>query len=129
MKYHTFRGVAMNVQASLLLRALCEYPWRQRQYRDMELGKHLTKGDDGRWQLRYHGAQLKRWHRRGKENELAGVLSPENSAFLDEWLTLWRPFLRDPLNDLCLPRHLHRTPTGHAPTHEGLAGAALTDPI
>ncbi|MDQ3829705.1 MAG: hypothetical protein M3361_10450 [Candidatus Tectomicrobia bacterium] len=92
-KYFTLRGVAMNVQASLLLRLLCELPWRQRQYRDMELGKHLTKGDDGRWQLRYHGAELKRSHRHGEENVLTGVISPENGAFLDEWLTLWRPFL------------------------------------
>jgi hypothetical protein len=92
-KYFTLRGVAMNVQASLLLRLMCEFPWRQRQYRDMELGKHLTKGEDGRWRLRFHGAQLKRSHRNGQENELTGTLSPENGAFLDEWLTLWRPFL------------------------------------
>jgi hypothetical protein len=92
-KYFTMRGVAMNVQASLLLRLLCEFPWRQRQYREMELGKHLTQGDDGRWHLRYHGAELKRSHRRGEENVLSGTLSPENGAFLDEWLTLWRPFL------------------------------------
>jgi hypothetical protein len=92
-KYHTLRRVAMNVQASLLLRLLCEFPWRQRQYRDMELGHHLTKGDDGRWHLRFHGGELKRSHRHGEENVLTGILSPENGAFLDEWLTLWRPFL------------------------------------
>ena len=95
-KYLTMQLIAMNVQASLLLRLLCEYPWRQRQYREMELGKHLTKGKDGRWQLRYHGSQLKRSHRDGRENVLSGTLSPENSAFLDEWLTLWRPFLVRP---------------------------------
>jgi integrase len=92
-KYHTMRRVCMNIQASLLLRLLCEFPWRQRQYREMELGTHLTKGPDGRWRLRFHGSQLKRSHRDGRENELTGTLSPENSAFLDEWVTLWRPFL------------------------------------
>jgi hypothetical protein len=92
-KYHTLRGVAMNVQTSLMLRLMCEFPWRQRQYREMELGNHLTKGDDGRWRLRFHGSQLKRTHRNGQENELTGTISLENGAFLDEWLTLWRPFL------------------------------------
>jgi integrase len=104
----------------------------------MELGKHLIKADDGRWHLRYHGSQLKRSHRQGEENVLSGILSPENGAFLDEWLTLWRPFLIRPsqtyvyrfgsnrrnaksphpsTSPAAQRRHTHYEVTGQEPTH------------
>jgi len=94
------RPIAWRVQARLLLRLLMEWPWRQRNFREMRLGRHLVKDRDGRWRMSFHGHELKISHRGTRENVLEGFISSENHALMEEWLSTWRPRLVPPNSDL-----------------------------
>jgi site-specific recombinase XerD len=65
----------------------------------MHLGQNLRQRGDGRWEMRYHGKELKISHRQGQENRLQGVISVELQPLLEEYLTLWRPRLAPPGED------------------------------
>jgi integrase len=103
----SLRRTAWNVQISLLIRLMLEFPWRQRQFREMRLGQNLRQRGDGRWEMRYHGQELKISHRQGQENRLQGVISAELQPLLEEDLTFWRPRLAPPGED-----HMFLSQTG-----------------
>jgi hypothetical protein len=92
-KARAFKKTAWFVQVSLLLTLMIEWPWRQRNYREMQLGRHLIRQPDGSWMMRFRGKELKIERRNGQENQLTGVLSPEVGQLMQEWLEVWRPRL------------------------------------
>ena len=88
------RRMAWQAEVSLLLYCLVEYPWRQRQYRDLCLEQQLRRQPDGTFLMRFSGKELKIGRRSdGTVNELRGVLDGPLAERMEEWLTLWRPFL------------------------------------
>lgn len=92
----THRYYAYWVQRALVLRLLVRIPFRQRNLREMRLGRNLYQ-DQGVWVIEFRGEELKVAHRRGRLNQVKFVFPAELVGLLEEWLTRWRPLLtRDP---------------------------------
>jgi hypothetical protein len=82
---------AMNARDSLLLRLLWRVPMRNRQFREMILGKNLLKDASGQWILQYRGDELKVSERRGRINTYIVPFPPELVDALEQYLTRWHP--------------------------------------
>jgi hypothetical protein len=80
-------------QTSLILRLLLRVPLRSRSIREMEMPKNLWKGQDGIWQLRYAGDELKIGRRGGRLNRFEVPWPPDLVDHLDEYLRDFRPLL------------------------------------
>jgi hypothetical protein len=88
------KNLALQAEVSLLIGLLIEWPWRQRQYRDMLIGQHLQAQTDGTFLMYFKGKDLKIGRNRdGRDNELVGVLSGPLAERMSEWLQVWRPIL------------------------------------
>ena len=57
----TGQRMAHQAMVSLILYMLIEYPWRQRQYRDMLIEKHLRAQPDGTFLMHFSGKELERF--------------------------------------------------------------------
>ena len=92
-------------QRGLMLKLLVRVPLRQRNVREMRLGEHLFKDQDGYWQLYFSGTDLKISHRGAAVNKYELNLStyaPEWIALLDEFLRVHRPRLPNPTGSTLL---------------------------
>jgi len=78
---------------SLMVQLWCNIPYRQRNMREMELGKNLYKNTDGKWTLRFAGEQLKIALKQGKENIFELPFPPRLVPLLEQYLEIWRPVL------------------------------------
>jgi hypothetical protein len=100
---------AIRCQTGLLIRLWWRIPIRSRSMREMDIrlpGVHvpqprLYQDDEGTWQLRYQGEQLKIGERRGRVNEFRVPFPPDLVAHLEEYLRDFRPLIpnadRNPL--------------------------------
>ena len=80
----------------LMLKISTRIPLRQRNIRELRLGRHLMRDRDGDWQLHLQGEDLKIGSRGGQVNTYDLNLTtycPEAIPLLDEWLTVYRPKL------------------------------------
>jgi hypothetical protein len=88
---------AVGFQRGVILKLLVRVPLRQRNVREMQLGKNLWKDPaTGHWHLHFAGDELKIGHRGHQVNTYELNLStyrPEFIPVLEEWLTLYRPKL------------------------------------
>jgi Phage integrase family len=90
------RGTAFYVGVSLILRLLVRLPLRQRNIREMRLGRNLIRLPDGTWRITFRGAELKIAQRHGREHQVTYAFPPDLQELLEEWLTVWRPRLVKP---------------------------------
>jgi hypothetical protein len=88
-------GALTAVQAglSLTLHLLCCIPYRQRNIREMALGKNLYRNAQGKWHIRFVGEQLKVATKDGKENVFDMPFPDHLIPLLEQYLTVWRPVL------------------------------------
>jgi hypothetical protein len=108
---HPGRHRATQFQRGLILKILVRIPLRQRNVREMQLGKHLYQ-EEGAWHLHFRGSDLKIGRRQGRENEYTINLSqdvPDLLPPLEEFLRDHRPRLpHPPGSTLCfLTRYGH----------------------
>jgi Phage integrase family len=89
----SFTKTAWKAQMSLLIRLLVRIPLRQRNLREMKLGHNLKRTADGRWEIHFRGKELKVAMRQGREHEVRYLFPEELCGQLDEFLTIWRPYL------------------------------------
>lgn len=84
-------------QRGLILKLLVRVPLRQRNIREMQLGKHLTQDrQTGHWHLEFRGDELKVGHRGAQINTYHVDLTeycPEWLPLLEEFLAVHRPKL------------------------------------
>ena len=96
---HPGRRHAAHFQKGVILKLLVRVPLRQRNVREMQLGKHLYKDQTtGHWWLHFRGSDLKIGTRQGRVNEYKMNLTevyPEFIGVLEEWLRDHRPRLRN----------------------------------
>jgi hypothetical protein len=81
-------------QHALMLRLLVRVPLRQRNLRELHLGKNLYKDESGHWHLHFSGSELKISTRQGRVNEYHVDLTdycPTLLPHLEEFLTIYRP--------------------------------------
>jgi len=86
-------GHARDAGFSLMVQLWCHIPYRQRNMREMELGKNLYKNTDGKWILHFAGEQLKIAQKQGKENIFELPFPPRLVPLLEQYLEIWRPVL------------------------------------
>jgi hypothetical protein len=87
---------ALEAGRALMLRLLVRVPLRQRNLRELRLGKHLYRDHEGHWQLALVGEDLKVGKRRGRVNAFRLDLSahaPELIPHLEAYLDRFRPLL------------------------------------
>jgi len=84
---------ARDAGLSLMVQLWCHIPYRQRNMREMELGKNLYKNTDGKWILHFAGEQLKVAQKQGKENIFELPFPPRLVPLLEQYLEIWRPVL------------------------------------
>lgn len=78
---------------SLMLRLWTYIPYRQRNIREMELGKHLHKDTKGTWRITFRGEDLKIASKRGQANVFDLPFPPTLVPILEDYLAIWRPIL------------------------------------
>jgi integrase len=116
------RRVSWYVEMSLLLRLLIRLPMRQRNLREMQLGKNLYQDQQGIWQIRFVGTELKIDTIRGTLNRYEFPFPADLVPLLEEWLREWRPRLAA-LDE----SHVFLTSRGHVmPDTDTLARAVGT---
>jgi hypothetical protein len=89
--YHT-----LEAGRALMLRLLVRVPLRQRNLRELCLGRHLYRDPQGHWQLALLGEDLKVGRRRGQLNDFRLDLSahaPDLIPHLEAYLARFRPRL------------------------------------
>ena len=104
VRYPGARRAAL-FQRGLMLKLLVRVPLLQRNVREMRLGEHLFKDQDGYWQLHFAGDDLKIGTRGGGVNEYNLNLStyrPEFIPVLEEFLQVYRPRLPNPTDSTLL---------------------------
>jgi len=84
---------ARDAGLSLMVQLWCNIPYRQRNMREMELGKNLYKNTDGEWTLHFAGEQLKIAQKQGKENIFELAFPPRLVPLLEQYLEIWRPVM------------------------------------
>jgi len=78
-------------QRGLILKLLVRVPLRQRNVREMQLGKHLTQDrQTGHWHLEFRGDELKVGNRGAQVN----VYHVDLTEYCPEWLPLLEEFLQ-----------------------------------
>jgi hypothetical protein len=95
VRHPGLRG-ASAFQRGVMLKLLRQIPLRQRNVRELRLGRNLTKDHEGHWRLRFSGDELKIGMRRGKVNEFTVDLTdycPDFIPVLEEFLQVFRPRL------------------------------------
>jgi hypothetical protein len=78
---------------SLMLRLWTYIPYRQRNMREMELGKHLYKDTEGKWRITFRADELKIASKRGRTNVFDLPFPDTLVPILETYLALWRPIL------------------------------------
>ena len=79
-----------------MLKILTRIPLRQRNLRELRLGKNLYADETGHWQLHFRGDELKIGTRRGQANEYCVDLTeycPELLPLIEEFRREHRPRL------------------------------------
>jgi hypothetical protein len=87
---------ATQFQRGVILKLLVRIPLRQRNVREMRVGKHLYQDPRGHWHLAFSGDDLKIGQRRGQVNTYHVDLTdycPDFLPVLGEWLQVYRPRL------------------------------------
>jgi hypothetical protein len=84
---------AVRASMSLLFRLWTYIPYRKRNIIDMQLGDNLHKDAEGHWRIRFQGEQLKIGLRNGRPNVFDLPFPPKLVPVLEDFLTLWRPYL------------------------------------
>jgi hypothetical protein len=82
------RAIMQSWQRYLLVAILTYCPIRQRELRELELGRTLFREAEG-YYVRLKAEDHKTGSKTGKEREFA--LPPNLTTDLDEWLNVWRP--------------------------------------
>jgi hypothetical protein len=84
---------AVQAGMSLMFQLWTYRPYRQRNMREMELGRHLRK-DDGKWHIAFRDEELKVARKNGHSN-VFDLSFPETLVpLLEEYLKEWRPLLQ-----------------------------------
>jgi hypothetical protein len=100
---------------ALTLRLLVRIPLRQRNIREMRLGRNLYRDAEGRWHLAFSGEELKVSRKSGRPNTFQLTLSefcPELIPHLEAYLSHSRPRLPNAATD----PHVFLTRTGRPHT-------------
>ena len=87
---------ATQFQRGLMLKLLVRIPLRQRNVRDIQLGRNLYQDHAGHWHLHFRGRELKVGDRNGRANEYHVDLTeycPDLLPALEEFVTVHRPNL------------------------------------
>lgn len=114
------RRLANRMIFSLIFRLLVRIPLRQRNIREMKLGKNLIRKGD-KYIISFKGKQLKVARRGPDVNHLVFTIERDGTGFfelLEEWLTVWRPCLMN------VHRRYIRTKRGHSHVRKAKANAA-----
>jgi hypothetical protein len=88
---------ATRFQVGLILKLLVRVPLRQRNVRELRIGRNLYQDHDGHWILLFRGDALKVGSRRGGANQYDIDLTenyPELLPLLEEWQEVYRPRLK-----------------------------------
>jgi hypothetical protein len=84
---------ALHAGLSLMLQLWCRRPYRQRNMREMQLDENLFRDPQGKWMLRFAGAQLKVAQKKGHLNTFLLSFPEDLVPRLEEYLQTWRPIL------------------------------------
>ena len=84
---------AAHAGLSLMLRLWTFIPYRQRNMREMQLGKNLYQDAHGIWRIGFRGDELKVASKQGRTNIFDLPFPPSLVPHLEEYLTHWRPRL------------------------------------
>ena len=91
---------ACRFQCGLMLKLLVRIPLRQRNLRELEIGRNLYQDQaTGHWHLHFRGSELKVGTRNGRTNEYHVDLTAHHPTFippLEEFLTTYRPLFPRP---------------------------------
>jgi integrase len=88
---------ATRFQVGVILKLLVRVPLRQRNVRELRIGRNLYQEQDGHWWLFFSGDGLKIGERRGGTNQYDLDLTtyrPELLRLLEEWQQVYRPRLK-----------------------------------
>src|SRR5262249_13006360 len=85
--------LAVYAGLSLMLQLWTYRPYRQRNMREMLLGKNLYKDTDGKWCITFRGEQMKVALKRGKPNVFSLSFPTALVPVLEDYLQIWRPVL------------------------------------
>lgn len=99
---------AIRCQIGLILRLLIRVPMRQRNIREMCLGRNLYQDAQGIWQLRFQGDELKIRERGGRINTFPPTFPPDLVEHLEEFLQQHRLHLPNAK----ISQHVFLTRTG-----------------
>jgi hypothetical protein len=84
---------ATRYEKGLILRLLVRIPLRQRNIRELRLGRNLYQDHHGVWQLQFQGEELKVGERSGSINTFRLPFPPDLIEHLQEFLHDYRPLL------------------------------------
>lgn len=87
------RLYAFRVMMSLIFRILVRIPLRQRNLREMRIGKNIFRDGD-KYVVHFKGAELKVAFKKKKLNVLKFVIAKAGDGFfeaIEQWLSIWRP--------------------------------------
>jgi hypothetical protein len=89
-------GARTAVQAgiALMLRLWTYRPYRQRNMREMEFGKHLHKDAAGRWRITFRDEELKVAKKHGRSNVFDLPFPEALVPMLEDYVATWRPLLQ-----------------------------------
>lgn len=93
---------ALEAGRALMLRLLVRVPLRQRNLRELCLGRHLYRDPQGHWQLALVGEDLKIAKRRGRVNDFrldVSAHAPDLIPHLETYLARFRPRLPEAAAD------------------------------
>jgi hypothetical protein len=109
---------ALRFQLGLILRLAWRNPMRARNWCEALLGHNLKQDKDGRWRWRFVGDELKigKRERGTRVNVFEPDVSAEVTEHLNEFLTTYRPHLKNAATD----RHVFLSQGGTQMTRQGL---------
>jgi hypothetical protein len=91
--------LAVRHAKALMIRLLTRVPLRQRNIRELQLGRNLCRDHQGVWQLQFQGEELKIGQRGGRINTFRIPFPPDLIEHLDEYLQHYRPLLPRSVED------------------------------
>jgi len=99
-RYSKFPGArrASLFQKGIILKLLVRVPLRQRNVRELQIGRSIRKDPAGHWHIDFRGDGLKVGKRRGGVNTYHVDLTtyrPDFDPLLEEWIQDWRPRIRN----------------------------------
>jgi integrase len=108
-------GRALRFQMGLILQLIWRNPMRARNWCEALLGQNL-KQDQGQWRWRFEGTEMKVGMRGTEVNVFEPDVPPEVAVHLEEFLSSYRPHLKNAASD----RHVFLSKGGKPMTREVL---------